>query len=130
MVWLGRTARRGSNSDIITVDGDRAFVLRITDHKAEAIKPLDDVKAQVSEIVKHTKAEQQAKLDADKLVSDLKAGKGDDALKAANLSFGRCAKTLGRVGQDPISPGLPLTCRCRRRTNPPSAPPAISRVTL
>ncbi|MGG7445626.1 peptidylprolyl isomerase [Kosakonia oryzendophytica] len=99
---VGQNGAPGSNSDIITVDGDRAFVLRITDHKAEAIKPLDDVKAQVSEIVKHTKAEQQAKLDADKLVSDLKAGKGDDALKAASLSFGQ-AKTLGRVGQDPIS---------------------------
>ncbi|UXY09937.1 peptidylprolyl isomerase [Kosakonia sp. ML.JS2a] len=99
---VGQNGAPGSNSDIITVDGDRAFVLRITDHKAEAIKPLDDVKAQVSEIVKHAKAEQQAKLDADKLVSDLKAGKGDDALKAANLSFGQ-AKTLGRVGQDPIS---------------------------
>ncbi|SCB96155.1 peptidyl-prolyl cis-trans isomerase D [Kosakonia oryzendophytica] len=99
---VGQNGAPGSNSDIITVDGDRAFVLRITDHKAEAIKPLDDVKAQVSEIVKHTKAEQQAKLDAEKLVSDLKAGKGDDALKAANLSFGQ-AKTLGRVSQDPIS---------------------------
>ncbi|TDT60700.1 peptidyl-prolyl cis-trans isomerase D [Enterobacter sp. AG5470] len=99
---VGQNGAPGSNSDIITVDGDRAFVLRITDHKAEAIKPLDDVKAQVSEIVKHTKAEQQAKLDAEKLVSDLKAGKGDDALKAANLSFSQ-AKTLGRVSQDPIS---------------------------
>ncbi|MFP1483028.1 hypothetical protein ACLB1S_07710 [Escherichia coli] len=30
----------GINSDIITVDGDRAFVLRISEHKPEAVKPL------------------------------------------------------------------------------------------
>lgn len=99
---VGQNGAPGSNSDIITVDGDRAFVLRITDHKAEAVKPLDEVKAQVIDIVKHNKAEQQAKLDADKLVSELKAGKGDDALKAAGLSFGE-AKTLTRTGQDPVS---------------------------
>ncbi|SFT41857.1 peptidyl-prolyl cis-trans isomerase D [Kosakonia arachidis] len=99
---VGQNGAPGSNSDIITVDGDRAFVLRITDHKAEAIKPLAEVKAQVIDIVKHNKAEQQAKLDAEKVVAELKAGKGDDALKAAGLSFGE-AKTLMRTGQDPVS---------------------------
>ncbi|MFE4126697.1 peptidylprolyl isomerase [Kosakonia sp. YIM B13605] len=110
---VGQNGTPGSNSDIITVDGDRAFVLRISDHKAEAIKPLDQVKTQVSDIVKHNKAEQQAKLDADKLLGELKAGKGDDALKAAYLSFGE-AKTLARTGQDPVSQAafnLPLPAK-------------------
>ncbi|NUL38938.1 peptidylprolyl isomerase [Kosakonia sacchari] len=110
---IGQNGTPGSNSDIITVDGDRAFVLRISDHKAEAIKPLDQVKTQVSDIVKHNKAEQQAKLDADKLLGELKAGKGDDALKAAGLSFGE-AKTLARTGQDPVSQAafnLPLPAK-------------------
>ena len=98
---VGENGAPGSNSDIITVDGDRAFVLRISEHKAEAVKPLAEVKAQVSDIVKHNKAEQQAKLDAEKILADLKAGK-QDALKAAGLSFGE-AKTLSRTGQDPIS---------------------------
>ncbi|WP_330983125.1 MULTISPECIES: peptidylprolyl isomerase [Enterobacterales] len=99
---VGENGTPGSNSDIITVDGDRAFVLRVSEHKAEAVKPLAEVKDQVVDIVKHTKAEQQAKLDADKLLAELKAGKGDDAMKAANLSFS-AAKTLSRTGQDPIS---------------------------
>ncbi len=86
-----RTGAPGSNSDIITVDGDRAFVLRISEHKAEAVKPLAEVKAQVSDIVKHNKAEQQAKLEADKLLAALKDGKGDEAMKAAGLSFGGAA---------------------------------------
>lgn len=99
---VGENGTPGSNSDIITVDGDRAFVLRVSEHKAESVKPLADVKAQVSDIVKHTKAVQEANLTAEKLLTDLKAGKGDAAMKAANLSFGE-AKTLSRTGQDPLS---------------------------
>lgn len=99
---VGENGAPGSNSDIITVDGDRAFVVRISEHKAQAVKPLAEVKAQVTDIIKHTKAEQQAKLDADKLLAALKDGKGDDAMKAAGLSFG-AAQTLARTGQDPLS---------------------------
>jgi Parvulin-like peptidyl-prolyl isomerase len=107
---VGHDGTPGGNSDIITVDGDRAFVLRISEHKPEAEKPLDAVKDQVTGIVKHNKALQQAKLDADKLVAELKVGKGSDTMKAAGLSFGE-AKTLSRTGQDPITQaafGLPL----------------------
>ncbi|MBM6606361.1 peptidylprolyl isomerase [Enterobacteriaceae bacterium RIT814] len=99
---VGENGTPGSNSDIITVDGDRAFVLRVAEHKPEAIKPLAEVKDQITAIVQHNKAEQQAKLDAEKLLVELKAGKGDEALKAAGLSFGE-AKTLSRTGQDPVS---------------------------
>jgi peptidyl-prolyl cis-trans isomerase D len=66
---VGENGTPGSNSDIITVDGDRAFVLRVSEHKAEAVKPLAEVKDQVVDIVKHNKAEQQAKLDAEKLLA-------------------------------------------------------------
>ncbi|WP_318374460.1 peptidylprolyl isomerase [Enterobacter sp.] len=110
---VGENGTPGSNSDIITVDGDRAFVIRISEHKPEAVKPLDEVKSQVTDIVKHNKAQQQAKLDADKLLAALKAGKGDEALKAAGLSFGE-AKTLTRTGQDPLSQAafaLPLPAK-------------------
>lgn len=110
---VGENGTPGSNSDIITVDGDRAFVIRVSEHKPEAVKSLDEVKAQVTDIVKHTKAQQQAKLDADKLLAALKAGKGDEALKTAGLSFGE-AKTLSRTGQDPLSQAaftLPLPAK-------------------
>ncbi|QKJ86176.1 Peptidylprolyl isomerase [Paramixta manurensis] len=98
---LGENGTPGSNSDIITVDGDRAFVLRISEHKPEAVKPLNEVQAQIADTLKHTKATQQAKADADKILADLKAGK-QDALKAAGLTFG-AAQTLSRNGQDAIT---------------------------
>ncbi|MEN4929790.1 peptidylprolyl isomerase [Erwinia billingiae] len=99
---VGENGAPGSNSDIITVDGDRAFVLRVSEHKPEAVKPLDQVTAQITDTLKTQKAQAQAKAQADKLLADLKAGKGDEAMKAANLSFGS-QKTLTRNGQDAVT---------------------------
>ena len=96
----GENGSPGSNSDIITVDGDRAFILRVNEHKPEAIKALDEVKAQIAGTLKHDKAKQQAKAQAQKILADLKAGK-QDALTAAGLKFGE-ARTLARNDRDAI----------------------------
>ncbi len=64
MAACGENGTPGPNSDIITVDGDRAFACARSEHKPEAVKPLAEVKEQVTAPVKHNKAEQQAKLDA------------------------------------------------------------------
>ena len=101
---VGENGAPGINSDIITVDGD---------HKPEAVKPLADVQEQVKALVQHNKAEQQAKVDAEKLLVDLKAGKGAEAMQAAGLKFGE-PKTLSRSGRDPISQAafaLPLPAK-------------------
>ncbi len=99
---VGEDGAPGSNSDIITVDGDRAFVLRISGHKPEAVKPLAEVKAQIEASLKTEKAQGAAKAQAEKLLVDLKAGKGAEAMKAAGLSFSD-AKTLTRNGQDALT---------------------------
>jgi len=97
----GQNGAPGNNSDIISVDGDRAFVLRISEHKPEAVKPLDQVKAQVTDRIKHDKATQQAKAQADKLLAELKAGKSE-ALSAAGLTLSS-SKVVDRNAQDPIA---------------------------
>src|SRR5471032_1270754 len=89
---IGQEGSPGSNSDIITVDVDRAFVVRVDAHKAEGFKPFADVKDQVVALVKRQQAENQARIDGEKLLTALKAGKGDEALKAAGLSFGDVQK--------------------------------------
>jgi peptidyl-prolyl cis-trans isomerase D len=89
---IGANGTPGSNSDVITVDGDRAFVVRVEGHKPEAVKPFDEVRDQVTMLVKRQKAEQQARVDAEKLLADLKQGKGEEALKAAGLAFGEKQK--------------------------------------
>jgi len=99
---VGDNGAPGSNSDIITVDGDRAFVLRVSEHKAEAVKPLSEVTAQITDTLKTGKAQQEAKALADKLLAALKAGQGEQEMKAANLSFGQ-PQTFSRNGQDAIT---------------------------
>lgn len=89
---IGQDGAPGSNSDIITVDGDRAFVIRVDAHKAEGVKPFAEVKAQVTTLVKRQKAQDQARMEGEKLLTALKEGKGDDAMKAAGLSFGDVQK--------------------------------------
>ncbi|PPC64855.1 peptidylprolyl isomerase [Pantoea sp. ICBG 1758] len=98
---IGQNGAPGNNSDIISVDGDRAFVLRISEHKPEAVKPLDQVKAQVTDRIKHDKATQQAKAQADKLLAGLKAGKSE-ALSAAELTLSS-SKVVDRNAQDPVA---------------------------
>lgn len=97
----GQDGAPGNNSDVISVDGDRAFVLRISEHKPEAVKPLEEVKAQITDTLKHEKATQQAKAQADKLLADLNAGK-QDALSAAGLTLS-ASKTVDRNSQDPVA---------------------------
>ncbi len=94
---LGDGGAPGSNSDVISVDGDRAIVLRITDHRAETPRPLEQVRDEIVQVLKVQKAQQQANLQAEKILVDLKQGK-EDSLKAANLSFG-APETLSSVSQ-------------------------------
>jgi len=89
---IAQDGSAGSNSDIITVDGDRAFVIRVDAHQAEGVKPFAEVKDQVTTLVKRQKAQDQARMEGEKLLSALKDGKGDDAMKAAGLSFGDVQK--------------------------------------
>ncbi|HEI8867405.1 peptidylprolyl isomerase [Serratia sp. AKBS12] len=96
---IGENGSPGSNSDVINVEGDRAFVIRVSGHKPEGVEPFDKVKDHVAELVKRNKAVQQAKLQGEKLLVELKQGKGDDALKAAGLSFGSVQK-MARAPED------------------------------
>ncbi|HIE1456546.1 peptidylprolyl isomerase [Serratia marcescens] len=96
---IGENGAPGSNSDVITVDGDRAFVVRVSGHKPEGIEPFDQVKDRVADLVKRNKALQEAKLQGDKLLVELKQGKGDEAMKAAGLSFGAVQK-MARAPED------------------------------
>lgn len=96
---IGENGAPGSNSDVITVDGDRAFVIRVVAHQPEGIEPFDKVKDRVTAMVKHNKALQEAKLQGEKLLVELKQGKGDEAMKAAGLSFDSVQK-MARAPED------------------------------
>lgn len=89
---IGENNAPGSNSEVITTEGERAFIIRVVDHKPEAIEPFDKVKNSIVEIIKRDKALQQAKLQAEKLLVELKQGNAEQAMKAAGLNFGGVEK--------------------------------------
>ncbi len=91
---VGEQGTPGSNSSIITVDGDRAFVLRIAEHKAAGVKAQSDVTSEITAQIKHDKAISAAKNQADKIIADLRQGK-TESLNAAGLQFG-APQTLQR----------------------------------
>ncbi len=88
-----------ANSDVISVDDEHAFVIRVIEHKNEARKPFADVSAEITGLLKRQKAEAVARAEGDKLLTALKAGKGDEALKAASVEFGK-SQTLQRNAPD------------------------------
>ena len=80
---------QAANSNLLQVEGDRAFVVRVTGHKPATYKTLDEVRDSVTESVKHQKAYDLAMAKANAIVADLNAGKGEDeSLKDSGLSFG------------------------------------------
>ena len=85
---VDKNGSTGINSDVINVEGDRAFVLRVAQYKAESIEPFETVNADIEALVKRQKASAQLKADGEKLLAALQAGKGDEALKAADTQFG------------------------------------------
>ncbi|WP_387689676.1 peptidylprolyl isomerase [Photorhabdus sp. RM71S] len=89
----------GTNSDVISVEGDRAFVLRVDNYKPETVQPFEKVKEQVTELVKRQKAEKQLQVESDNLLAALKEGKGEQALKNAGIQFGE-PQVIQRTSQD------------------------------
>lgn len=89
----------GPNSDLITVEGDRAFVLRIVEHRPEAVQPFEEVSADITELLKRQNVIKMAREQADQLVAALKTDKGDEALQAAKVKFGD-KKVITRMSDD------------------------------
>ncbi|AYA40964.1 peptidylprolyl isomerase [Xenorhabdus nematophila] len=79
----------GTNSDVISVEGDRAFIVRVNDVKPETVQPFGQAKSEMTELLKRQKAEKQLQVESEKLLVALKEGKGEQALKAAGIQFGQ-----------------------------------------
>ncbi|CAQ85501.1 MULTISPECIES: peptidylprolyl isomerase [Photorhabdus] len=89
----------GANSDVISVEGDRAFVLRVDNYKPEIVQPFEQVKKQVTELVKRQKAEKQLQVESERLLAALKEGKAEQVLKDAGIQFGE-SQIIQRTSQN------------------------------
>lgn len=100
---VDKNGSTGINSDVINVEGDRAFVVRVTEYKPEQIESLETVKPEIEALVKRQKANAVLKAEGDKLLAALKEDKGESALSEANVTF-TAPETVSRVmPQTPIT---------------------------
>ncbi|WGL94582.1 peptidylprolyl isomerase [Arsenophonus nasoniae] len=91
----------GINSDVINVDGDRAFVIRVEKYKPQVTQPFDEVKKTVAELVKLNKATKEMEAEGNKLLTALKQGAGEAALAKLGINFGD-AKIIERFEQNDV----------------------------
>lgn len=96
----------GMNSDMVTFGNDSAFIIRVEGHKPSATEPLDKVRDKVISLVKQQKASQAMNAEAQKLLAALKEGKGDEALKAANISFGEVESVVHSSATDAVQSAI------------------------
>ncbi len=87
------------NSDVINVDGERAFIIRVEKYKPEVIQLFDEVKKTVAELVKLNKATKEMEVEGNKLLIALKQGEGDAALLKKSTAFGK-TKIIERFDQN------------------------------
>jgi peptidyl-prolyl cis-trans isomerase D len=66
--------REHNNSELIEIDGTSSVVLRVLDHQEASVRPLDEVKDQISEILQQQRAEQQTEAEAEKRLAEIAAG--------------------------------------------------------
>lgn len=111
----------GANSDIITVSGDRAFVIRVDEYRPEAVESFEKVKSDIDALVKRSKAEAALNAEADKLLTALKEGKGDAALTEAGVKFG-AEQTVQR-----LNPSDPVINAAFTQPHPADGKPTYSR---
>lgn len=82
---LSNDSLLGNNSDIITIDNNRSFIISIVNYKPASIKPLTEVREQIKQEIKRKKALEQASIDAQKALNELEHGKKVDYLSFSAL---------------------------------------------
>jgi peptidyl-prolyl cis-trans isomerase D len=79
---------RGNNSETIQLGDNRLLVLRVNDHKPEALRPFDEVKAAIMGSLKRDRALLKAREQAAALLVQLQAGEEPQAVATAqNLEW-------------------------------------------
>ncbi|WP_367680272.1 peptidylprolyl isomerase [Candidatus Fukatsuia anoeciicola] len=91
--------RAGNNSDIITVEEGKAFIIRIAKHKVEKIKPFKQIHNELITLVKYQKAQYFAQAESKKILAILKQNKDTTAIKTIKLKFTK-KKTMSRSIND------------------------------
>lgn len=76
--------QEGNSSEVIEIDSSNVVVLKKTDYKPKQVKPIADVREQITNTLKDQKARTLLNDQAAKLIADLKANGKFDELSKAN----------------------------------------------
>lgn len=90
----------GNASDTIEIDASTVVVLKKTDHKPSQVKPLADVREQITNTLKDQKARALLNEQAAKLIADLKSGAKFEDLSKANAVELKQIKAATRSSAD------------------------------
>ncbi|WP_207286984.1 peptidyl-prolyl cis-trans isomerase, partial [Candidatus Williamhamiltonella defendens] len=86
--WVSKKTQTGGDAEMINLEGDRAVVIRVDEHKPKRIEPLKKVRDKVQKQIRAQKAQKQILFEGEKFLAALKEGKGTSEMKSAGLSFG------------------------------------------
>ncbi|WP_457913968.1 peptidylprolyl isomerase [Candidatus Gillettellia adelgis] len=99
---ISKNGKLDNNCSIIPVDANRAFAVCMIAHQVESIASFDQVKNHVAEILKHNQALKKAIKQAEKILHELRRGKGDKVMHAASLRFGKIQTITRSVKSNPL----------------------------
>lgn len=80
--------KQGYNSRVLEIDGDRAVVVRVQEHKPEQVRPLAEVEGQIEQQLRNRKQSQLLAERAQQLIEKIQAGQSAQSLaEEAGLEF-------------------------------------------
>lgn len=91
---------RGNNSESVELGRNHLLVLRINDHRPEAVQPLEEVREAIFNNLKREKARTAAQARADELLEKLRAGAAPQDLAEADEVSWHEGRTVGRDDDD------------------------------
>ena len=95
-IFDGDVSQGNVNSEPMNVGEQHSIVVRVVDHKAEGIKPLEEAKTEIHDLLARQKAEKVLLPSAEKLVADLQQGN-----TPAEVKFGASEKWVYAENKDP-----------------------------
>ncbi|WP_105104403.1 SurA N-terminal domain-containing protein [Microbulbifer pacificus] len=84
----------GNTSDVLNLSDNHSVVLKVVEHKSAGVKPLDEVKVQIVDLLKREKASEQLAANADALQQKVQSGESlADVAAAEGLTLETSDKT-------------------------------------
>lgn len=96
---IGADGASSGNSDVINVEGDKAFVIRVDGYTPEKPQSFDQASSEIRELIKRQKAENAARTQGEKILAALRQEKDIQIMKKEGLNFGK-KETLSRSSYD------------------------------